>query len=643
MKKHLCSWLLIFATSWLWAQGTWTQQGSFPGGARYGSFSFTIGEKGYLGGGGNDQGVIYSDLWEYDPATDHWTKKADFPGGSIQFAAAFSIGQQGYVGTGIRGSYNWRQDMWAYDASSDSWRQLADFPGGYRYTAVGMSIGNKGYIGTGNYRAGPWVPATYLNDWWEFDPNTETWLQRANLPERGRCNATGIGLHNKGYVGSGTYYYDTRLSDWWEFDPLTNQWAQKADIPGLPRYAANSFSTGNQIYVASGYYYSFLTDMYAYNPSTDSWTNQVYSPITGRYVANTFSFSEKAYMALGAAEPGGYLTDEVWQFLSNNWQITCPADQSFCYQVSQQYQIPLISCSSGCSSVAYQYEITGATVRSGIGSDASGYFAVGTSQIIWTATDANQTVKTCTTKVEIGNPILVNIPPAFAVQPGGAPNTLYLGYGPGCLTLTAMASGGNLLNNDDYQYNWSNGGSSASTQVCLSTPGNTNYQVTITDSKSCTASATVQVQVIDVRCGNDGNKVLICKKADDPTKQNTLCISSNAVLSHLKNGATLGNCSTNSKVTTDGMMEESLPTAQIWKVFPTVNQGRFWISNESKQSKMIQINVRDSYGNLVLSKSTMWVTAKSPIELLLPSGSRGVFYVQLISNSTTESVRILVQ
>jgi N-acetylneuraminic acid mutarotase len=643
MKKQLCSWLLILATSWLWAQGTWTQQGSFPGGARYGAFSFTIGEKGYLGGGGNDQGVIFSDLWEYDPSTDHWTKKADFPGGSIQFPAAFSIGQQGYVCTGIRGSYSWRQDMWAYDASSDSWRQLADFPGGYRYTAVGMRIGNKGYVGTGNYRSGPWVPATYLNDWWEFDPVSETWLQRANVPERGRCNATGMGLNDKGYVGAGVYYYDTRLSDWWEFDPMTNQWSRKADIPGLPRYSANSFTNHNQVYVASGYYYSFLSDMYAYDPNTNSWSNQVFSPITARYLSNTFSFSDHAYMLTGAAAPSGYATDEVWQFNANQWQITCPADQSFCYQANQQYQISPIACSSGCNSVQYQYEITGATIRSGQGSDASGYFGVGLSQIVWTATDANQTTKTCTTKVEIGNPILVSIPPTYAVQPGGAPNTLYLGYGPGCLTLTAMASGGNLVNDDNYRYNWSTGGSSASTQVCPTSPGTTSYQVTITDSKSCTATASVQVQVVDARCGNEGNKVLICKKADDPKKQNTLCISATAVVNHLKNGATLGDCNINTNTASKGNIEEPALAARIWKVFPTVNQGRFWISNESNQSKLIQINVRDSYGNLVLAKSTIWVSAKSPIELILPTGSRGVFYVQLVSDSTMESVRILVQ
>ena len=40
-------------------------------------------------------------------------------------------------------------DFWEYDPSTNTWTQKADFGGTARNWAVGFSIGNKGYIGTG--------------------------------------------------------------------------------------------------------------------------------------------------------------------------------------------------------------------------------------------------------------------------------------------------------------------------------------------------------------------------------------------------------------------------------------------------------------------------------------------------------------
>ena len=63
-------------------------------------------------------------------------------------------------------SYN---DFWEYDPATDTWTQKADFEGVGRGFAVGFSIGSNGYIGTGllgnlNY-GGP-----SSKDFWEYDP-----------------------------------------------------------------------------------------------------------------------------------------------------------------------------------------------------------------------------------------------------------------------------------------------------------------------------------------------------------------------------------------------------------------------------------------------------------------------------------------
>ncbi|MEO5674560.1 MAG: kelch repeat-containing protein, partial [Chitinophagales bacterium] len=66
--------------------------------------------------------------------------------------------------------------------AQDTWVQKSDF--GYnasnvpepsaRNSAVGFSIGNKGYLGTGE-DGGP------KKDFWEYDPDANTWTQKADF------------------------------------------------------------------------------------------------------------------------------------------------------------------------------------------------------------------------------------------------------------------------------------------------------------------------------------------------------------------------------------------------------------------------------------------------------------------------------
>jgi hypothetical protein len=66
----------------------------------------------------------------------------------------------------------------------------------------------------------------------------------------------------------------------------------------------------------------------------------------------------------------------------------------------------------------------------------------------------------------------------------------------------------------------------------------TSYTITVTDANGCTETATIEVEVIDVSCGNNPNnpKVEICHNG------RTICVSQNAVQAHLNHGDTLGSC-----------------------------------------------------------------------------------------------------
>jgi hypothetical protein len=125
--------------------------------------------------------------------------------------------------------------------------------------------------------------------------------------------------------------------------------------------------------------------------------------------------------------------------------------------------------------------------------------------------------------------VSANIPDVYAMNPAiDIKNTIYMGYGPASLTIAANASGGAA----PYAYSWSDGSTTQS--ISVSAAG--TYSVTVTDSKGCTTTASLVMSTIDVRCGNNNDKVMICHN------NNTICVASAAVQEHLDHGDHLGGC-----------------------------------------------------------------------------------------------------
>jgi N-acetylneuraminic acid mutarotase len=164
------------------------------------AIGFSIGNKGYIGGGGNNF-ESFKDFWQYDPNTNVWTQIADFDGGKIWGAASFGIGSKGYVGTGTTAYDTRREDFWEYDPALNKWTRKADFPGGGRTRDVGFSIGNKGYVGTG--LSGQCCTFFDHKDFWEYDPAKDAWTRKADFEGGLRSGAIGFCINGKGYIGTG--------------------------------------------------------------------------------------------------------------------------------------------------------------------------------------------------------------------------------------------------------------------------------------------------------------------------------------------------------------------------------------------------------------------------------------------------------
>ncbi|MBK9638051.1 MAG: T9SS type A sorting domain-containing protein [Bacteroidetes bacterium] len=234
----------------------WTQLTNFPGTARTGSVGFSIGSKGYVGTGRDNNGNT-DQFWEYDPLLNSWTQKASFPPGNRESATGFSIGSKGYVGMGLNGTT--KTDFYEYDPLTNMWTQKADFPVAIgRYAAVGFSIGSKGYVGTG-YHSG----FTRNNDFWEYDPATNSWLQLANVPGPARADAVGFSTLGVGYVGTGNQYMD-----FYSYDVSSNTWSQITDYGPGNREKATAFVVNDIAYVGSGYYLSIKSDWWKLDPAS---------------------------------------------------------------------------------------------------------------------------------------------------------------------------------------------------------------------------------------------------------------------------------------------------------------------------------------------------------------------------------------
>lgn len=235
----------------------WTKKAYFKGDIRDCAVGFSIGTKGYIGTGSSTK-----DFWEYDQVSDIWTRKADFGGTARKGAVGFSIGTKGYIGTGS----SFTNDFWEYDPINNSWKQKANFKGTARWYAVGFSIGTKGYIGTGYDYYGK----NSKRDFWEYDQTSDIWTQKADFGGTERFSAVGFSIGSKGYIGTGNtrimdYYTGTYTSnDFWEYDPSSNIWVQQTNLGGINRDGAVGFSIGTKGYIGIGS--SRIKDFWEYNP-----------------------------------------------------------------------------------------------------------------------------------------------------------------------------------------------------------------------------------------------------------------------------------------------------------------------------------------------------------------------------------------
>lgn len=330
--------------------------------------------------------------------------------------------------------------------------------------------------------------------------------------------------------------------------------------------------------------------------------------------------------------------------VSGNVTLTQPPQLTATAAATSNYNGYNVKCHGGSDGTAEAYPAGGVGPYTYLWSNGqTSKIATGLSATTYsvTITDKNSCTVTPST-------ITLTEPPQLTIN-AGSNKIVYYGYpDSACATLTATGMGGGV---PPYTITWSTSANSSishanSITVCPTTT--TVYTVTIIDKNGCSFSDDVTVCVIDVRCGNKMDNVIISHltgNKKDPC--NTLCVDINGARNHFLNhpGDQLAACGT-VKVCNDGapMMivaneaiqsveAASLKESMFVKTFPNpfsmTTKVRFMLTEEDK----VQLKVFDISGKEIMTLFNSNVSAFKEYEVMLNGTalSNGIYLLQLSS------------
>ncbi|MDX2361163.1 MAG: T9SS type A sorting domain-containing protein [Crocinitomicaceae bacterium] len=174
--------------------------------------------------------------------------------------------------------------------ANHQWQQIADFGNFGRHRATGMGIGNKAYCGTGHLNGTGFD--TWYADWWEYDPATNAWTQKTDYPGNngnGDQDVVSVSIGNVGYAGMG----QMDGNGFYKYDPVVNLWTQVTSPPATASFNNSfPFKIGDKGYFPS----IFSTAFYEYDPALDVWTQRSNIPFSTSFGVPTFAIGDKGYI-----------------------------------------------------------------------------------------------------------------------------------------------------------------------------------------------------------------------------------------------------------------------------------------------------------------------------------------------------------
>ncbi|MFI5202999.1 MAG: PKD domain-containing protein [Flavobacteriales bacterium] len=274
--------------AYVYNAGSFNQLTGYPGGlgSTFG-YTFFLNNKVYYGGGVDGGYVFFNSTFEYNPSTGFggpWLSKDPIPTPGNPFGRAycffFEINNIGYVGEGFGGTNSTNMitanDFLRFDPTQPSgsqWSTMAPYPGLGEYSHAAASLNGMGYAGLG---ASSIYSPVNENDFWAYNPTTNTWNVMATFPGAGREGASLIPLEgcNKLVLVGGFNRNNIFYDDVWVFDPNDGpqgSWTSAGTYPGGPRAWGAWGGFNDEIYFGMGWDNNF-TQLH------DDWWKATFTP-----------------------------------------------------------------------------------------------------------------------------------------------------------------------------------------------------------------------------------------------------------------------------------------------------------------------------------------------------------------------------
>ena len=229
-------------------------------------------------------------------AEENWTRKADMPTQRSSFDTCIVNGKIYAIGGAIDGFGNLSvSTVEMYDPKTDTWERKADMP--TPRSGVSTSVVNGKIYAIGGLELKKFEIDVILNDEPRkvkrrelkelptvemYDPITDTWTQKANMPTP-RNTVTCV-VDGKIYAIGGTAFNNIKKKKPWRldtvevYDPTTDTWAKAKEMNHARDGAAISVVDG-KIYIMGGTGWPqlpnhpgpYLSSVEMFNPKTNQW------------------------------------------------------------------------------------------------------------------------------------------------------------------------------------------------------------------------------------------------------------------------------------------------------------------------------------------------------------------------------------
>ena len=230
-----------------------------------------------------------------------WIQKSSFGGPGRHRATGCATSHRGYMGLGhVNGtgqdiSY---KDWWEYDPASDTWTQKADFPVS-THGAISFVVDNCPIVGGGS---------ALSTQFYKFDPAVNTWAPIANCILANPGDSQGFAINNRGYV-----YQGNQLA---KYNPNTNSWSMCATAPMTFGQWTCAFTIEGSGFIKGG------NQLWEYKPLHDQWYQRATFPGVSTGGSSAFAIQQHGYVTSGYVGGLSVVTDQVWSFhpATNSWK-----------------------------------------------------------------------------------------------------------------------------------------------------------------------------------------------------------------------------------------------------------------------------------------------------------------------------------